>query len=60
MIIAGSEDEIIVRLFHEYLITHERFSFNISDQRMSVKSFADYIQQYLIDYYNLDEEETDA
>lgn len=59
MIISVSEDEIIVRLY-EYLITHERFSFNISDQRMSVKSFADYIQQYLIDYYNLDEEETDA
>lgn len=55
VIIAVPEDELIVSLYNDYLISHNMGDF---DTRLSVKLFSDYIQQYLIDRYNLDEEET--
>lgn len=54
------EDVVIVSLYHDYMIRHNMLNDSIEETRMSVKAFSDYIQQYLIERYNLDEEETDA
>ena len=59
VIIAVPEDGLIVSLYNEYLISHSLTNYTVNDTRMTVKAFSDYIQQYLIDRYNLDEEETD-
>lgn len=60
VVIAVSENELIVSMYQDYLIRHKIFSQSQDDIRMSVKSFSDHIQQYLIDRYNLDEEETNV
>lgn len=60
VIIAVSEEEIIVSLYNEYLIDHEMSNISEDELKMSIKAFSDYIQQYLIDRYNLDEESVDA
>ena len=60
VIIAVPEDELIVSLYNEYLISHSFTNYTVNDTRMTVKAFSDYIQLYLIDRYNLDEEETNA
>lgn len=59
VIISVSEEELIVSLYHDYLIGHNMTNYSFEDTRMTVKAFSDYIQQYLIDRYNLDEEVTD-
>ena len=63
VIIAVSEEELIVSLYNDYLIRHSLTNYNVNDTKITVKAFSDYIQQYLIARYNLDaniEEETDA
>lgn len=60
IIIAVPEEELIVSLYNDYLIGHKMLNLTQEDLKMSVKAFSDYILQYLIDRYNLDEEETDA
>lgn len=57
VIIMVDEEELIVSLYHDYIIRHNMGDL---DTRLSVKLFSDYIQQYLIDRYNLDEEETNG
>lgn len=54
VIIAVPEEELIVSLYNNYLITHEITNYTINDTKLSVKAFSDYIQLYLIDRYNLD------
>lgn len=54
VIIAVPEEELIVSLYNDYLITHGITNYTVNDTKLSVKAFSDYIQQYLIDRYNLD------
>ena len=56
VIISVSEEELIVSLYNEYLINHNLVNEDYCATCISVKAFSDYIQQYLIDRYNLDEE----
>lgn len=60
VLISVSEEELIVSLYQNYLITHDLSHIDFVDARITVKAFSDYIQAYLVDRYNLDEEETDA
>ena len=63
VIIAVPEEELIVSLYNDYLITHGITNYTVNDTKLSVKAFSDYIMEYLKDRYNLDaniEEETDA
>lgn len=63
VIISVSEEELIVSLYHDYLIRHGMSSklFSYDEMKMSVKAFSDYILEYLKDLYHLeDKEETDA
>ena len=61
VIIAVPEDELIVSLYNDYLITHGITNYTVNDTKLTVKAFSDYIMEYLKDRYNLeDEEETDA
>ena len=63
VIIAVPEDELIVSLYNNYLITHEITNYTVNDTKFSVKAFSDYIMEYLKDRYNLDaniKEEIDA
>lgn len=57
VIIAVPEEELIVSLYNDYLITHGITNYTINDTKLSVKAFSDYIMEYLIDRYSLDEEE---
>lgn len=59
VIIAVSEEELIVSLYNDYLIRHSLTNYTVNDTRLTVKTFSDYIQDYLVDRYSLDEEETD-
>lgn len=60
VIIAVPEEELIVSLYNDYLITHGITNYTVNDTKLSVKAFSDYIMEYLKDRYNLeDEEETD-
>lgn len=59
VIIAVPEEELIVSLYNDYLITQGIINYTVNDTKLSVKAFSDYILQYLIDRYNLDEEETE-
>ena len=54
VIVSVSEEELIVSLYQDYLIRHGLANETVEYTRMSVKAFADYIQQYLNDRYNLD------
>lgn len=58
VLIMADEEELIVSLYQDYLIRQGLANETVDHTRMSVKAFSDYIQQYLIDRYNLDEEET--
>ena len=61
VIIAVPEEELIVSLYNDYLITHGITNYTVNDTKLSVKAFSDYIMEYLKDRYNLeDEEENDA
>ena len=60
VIISVPEEELIVSLYQNYVITHDLTHIDFVDPRIAVKIFSDYILEYLKDYYNLDEEETDA
>ena len=60
VIISVSEEELIVSLYNNYLIMHRLSNLSQEDTKMSVKSFSDYIMEYLKDRYNLDEEEINA
>lgn len=57
VIIAVPEEELIVSLYNDYLVSHGITNYTVNDTKLSVKAFSDYIQQYLIDRYNLDEED---
>lgn len=59
VLIMADEEELIVSLYQDYMIRYGYANVTVDHTRMSVKAFSDYIQQYLIDRYNLDEEETD-
>lgn len=62
VIIAVPEEELIVSLYNDYLVSHSLTNYIVNDTKLTIKAFSDYIQQYLIDRYNLDaniEEETD-
>lgn len=60
VLILVSENELIRSLYDDYLIRHHSINKSVDDARMSVKAFSDYIMEYLKDFYNLDEEETNA
>ena len=61
VIISVSEEELIVSLYNDYLITHGITNYTVNDTKLTVKAFSDYIMEYLKDRYNLeDEEETNA
>ena len=60
VLILVSENELIRSLYNDYLIRHHSINKSVDDARMSVKAFSDYIMEYLKDFYNLDEEETNA
>lgn len=60
VIIAVPEEELIVSLYHDYLVRHEITNYTVNDIKFSVTAFSDYIMEYLKDHYNLDEEEIDA
>lgn len=57
VIIAVPEEELIISLYNDYLIGHKMSNLSPEDLKISVKAFSDYILQYLIDRYNLDEED---
>ena len=57
VIIAVPEEELIVSLYNNYLITHEITIYTVNDTKLSVKAFSDYIMEYLKDRYNLEDEE---
>ena len=59
VIIGVPEEELIVSLYNEYLVSHEIVNYTVNDTKLTVKAFSDYILEYLKDRYNLDEEETD-
>lgn len=59
VIISVSEESLIVSLYQDYMLRHDITVYTVNDTKLSVKAFSDYIQQYLIDRYNLDEEATD-
>lgn len=54
VIIAVPEEELIISLYNDYLITQGIVNYTVNDTKLSVKAFSDYIQLYLIDRYNLD------
>ena len=54
VIIAVPEEEIIVSLYNDYLVSHSLTNYTVNDTRRTVKAFSDYILQYLVDRYNLD------
>lgn len=54
VIIAVPEEELIVSLYNDYLVSHSITNYTVNDTKLTVKAFSDYIQQYLIDHYNLD------
>lgn len=54
VIIAVPEEELIVSLYNDYLVRHSLTNYTVNDTKLTVKAFSDYIQQYLIDRYNLD------
>lgn len=56
ILIMADEEELIVSLYQDYMIRHDLANETVDHTRMSVKAFSDYILQYLIYRYNLDEE----
>ena len=57
VIIAVPEEELIVSLYNDYLITHGITNYTVNDTKFTVKAFSDYILEYLKDHYNLEDEE---
>ena len=57
VIISVSEEELIVSLYNDYLITHGITNYTVNDTKLTVKAFSDYIMEYLKDRYNLEDEE---
>ena len=57
VIISVSEEELIVSLYQDYLVRHKFVNEDFIKARITVKAFSDYILQYLVDRYNLDEED---
>lgn len=57
VIIAVPEEDLIVSLYNDYLITHGITNYTVNDTKLTVKAFSDYILEYLKDYYNLEDEE---
>ena len=57
VIVAVPEEELIVSLYNDYLITHGMTNYTVNDTKLSVKAFSDYILEYLKDRYNLEDEE---
>ena len=57
VIISVPEEELIVSLYQDYLITHDLTHLDFLDTRMAVKAFSDYILEYLKDHYGLEDEE---
>ena len=55
VIIAVSEEELIVSLYNDYLITHGITIYTVNDTKLTVKAFSDYILEYLKDRYDLDD-----
>ena len=60
VMIAVPEEELIISLYNDYLIRHKLPDESREDLKISVKAFADYVLEYLKDYYNLDEEVINA
>ena len=59
VIVSIPEEELFISLYNDYLIRHKMPDESREDLKISVKAFSDYVLEYLKDYYNLDEEETD-
>ena len=57
VIIAVSEEELIVSLYNDYLVRQGITNYTVNDTKLSVKAFSDYIMEYLKDRYNLEDEE---
>ena len=57
VIISVPEEELIVSLYNEYLVSHEMVNYTVNDTKFTVKAFSDYILEYLKDRYNLEDEE---
>ena len=57
VIIAVPEEELIVSLYNDYRIRHKMINNTVNDTKLTVKAFSDYILEYLIDRYNLEDEE---
>ena len=57
VIIAVPEEELIVSLYNDYLITHGITNYTVNDTKLTVKAFSDYIMEYLKDRYNLEDDE---
>ena len=57
VIIAASEEELIVSLYNDYLVSHSLTNYTVNDTKLTVKAFSDYIMEYLKDRYNLEDEE---
>ena len=57
VIVSVPEEDLIVLLYNDYLVRHGMFNYTVYDTKLTVKSFSDYILEYLKDLYNLDEEE---
>ena len=54
VIIAVPEEELIVSLYNDYLVSHGMTNYTVNDTKLTVKAFSDYIHLYLVDRYNLD------
>ena len=57
VIIAVPEEELIVSLYNDYLVSHGMTNYTVNDTKLTVKAFSDYIMEYLKDRYNLEDEE---
>ena len=56
VIIAVSEEELIVSLYNDYLVSHSLTNYTVNDTKLTVKAFSDYIMEYLKDRYNLEDD----
>ena len=57
VIIAVPEEELIVSLYNDYLVSQGIVNYTVNDTKLSVKAFSDYILEYLKERYNLEDEE---
>ena len=54
VIIAVPEEELIVSLYNDYLVSHGMTNYTVNDTKLTVKALSGYIHLYLVDRYNLD------